>query len=109
MPKSEHLDLEGLNISRQHVELALDGAGKLSARDLGSTNGTQIAKWNREQKRCAAPQPIGSNETVRVGRRDLLRLAGVLELRASGRRFAAPPPTRQVTPSSPDLKETRLV
>jgi hypothetical protein len=67
-------------ISRRHLELA-NHDGRLRVRELGSRNGTQLLRTD------GSVSEIGEGTLVALGPHDRIRLAGLLELERSGRRW----------------------
>jgi FHA domain len=74
-------------VSRRHLLLTFED-GRLLARDLGSRNGTAVARWSRERGAFGRPVAIPGERAVVLGPRDVAVLAGVARVRRSGRRFA---------------------
>jgi len=84
---TEILDDAGLaRISRAHAKVGIKG-DQLYVEDLGSTNGSTIAFWNSEMKHFSSEQKIESGQRIILKPRDMVVLAGVLEIQRSGRRF----------------------
>jgi hypothetical protein len=73
-------------ISRTHAKIGFDG-DRLYFEDLGSSNGSTIAHWDPSNLRLSNNQNISANQKVVIQPRDLIVLAGVLEIQRSGRRF----------------------
>ena len=73
-------------ISRSHAKISFDGV-RLNFEDLGSSNGSTIAIWDPNNLRLSNNQRISDNQKVVIQPRDLIVLAGVLEIQRSGRRF----------------------
>ena len=73
-------------ISRTHAKIGFDG-DRLCFEDLGSSNGSTIAHWDTSNLRLSNNQNISANQKVVIQPRDLIVLAGVLEIQRSGRRF----------------------
>ena len=73
-------------ISRTHAKIGFDG-DRLYFEDLGSSNGSTIAHWDPSNLRLSNNQNISANKKVVIQPRDLIVLAGVLEIQRSGRRF----------------------
>ena len=73
-------------ISRTHAKIGFDG-DRLYFEDLGSSNGSTIALWDPSNLRLSNNQNISANQKVVIQPRDLIVLAGVLEIQRSGRRF----------------------
>jgi hypothetical protein len=75
------LDEAGVRLlSRRHVEVA-NHDGRLRVRELGSRNGTQLLRAD------GSVSQIGGGTLVALGPDDRIRLAGLLELERSGRRW----------------------
>jgi len=73
-------------ISRSHGKINFDGV-RLNFEDLGSSNGSTIAFWDANNLRLSNDQRISDNQKIVIQPRDLIVLAGVLEIQRSGRRF----------------------
>jgi hypothetical protein len=73
-------------VSRAHAKVGFDGK-QLYFEDLGSSNGSTIALWDPSNLRLSNNQNISANQKVVIQPRDLIVLAGVLEIQRSGRRF----------------------
>jgi hypothetical protein len=69
-------------LSRRHLRLHCDGERRLWIEDLGSTNGTSIARAGE----CAA-QPIAPGALMRVNHGDRVVLPDEVELTLSGRNY----------------------
>lgn len=78
-------------VSRAHVRILLD-RWRLRVRDLDSRNGTAILRWDSAARAHTEPQAISAGDTVDLGPRDVLLLAGALRVRRSGQQFAAGAP-----------------
>ena len=75
-------------ISREHVEIALAG-DRLKVTDLGSTGGTQIRRWTREDRTHRPAQPLAAGSSIELDERDQLVLAESVVVERSGQRFGA--------------------
>jgi hypothetical protein len=75
-------------ISRRHLELRW-ADGRLLARDLGSQNGTTIARRRHGSRSLGTPEPLVQDELVEVGPADELVIADAIVLRRSGKDFTA--------------------
>lgn len=94
-------------ISRHHCEVSI-GEGKVSVRDLGSSNGTFVNKRRVTQAEVAAGDLIAIGDLVLVVRidgrpaaidsEDVLEDGQVRPVKASAPAAAAAAPTRSVTP-----------
>ncbi|MFH9983929.1 hypothetical protein ACH4ND_32915 [Streptomyces sp. NPDC017179] len=73
-------------VSRHHLLLALDDRLVLSARDVGSSHGTELRRWGG--RGLGEPRRLAAGEEVRLNRPDQLVLAGAVVLRVSGRRYS---------------------
>ena len=84
---TEILDDVGLaRISRSHAKVGFNGH-HLYIEDLGSSNGSTIAFWDSEMKHFSSEQKLESGLRIILKPRDMVVLAGVLEIQRSGRRF----------------------
>jgi len=81
-------DAQRARISREHVEIAVTG-DRLRVTDLGSTGGTQIRRWSREDRAHRPAQPLASGSDLELDERDQLVLANLIVVERSGQRFAA--------------------
>lgn len=79
-------ELDLARISRSHAKISFDGL-RLNFEDLASSNGSTIAIWDPNSLRLSNNQRISDNQKVVIQPRDLIVLAGVLEIQRSGRRF----------------------
>jgi hypothetical protein len=75
-------------ISREHVELSLDG-DRLTATDLDSTHGTSVRRWSGSDRPHGPPQPLEPGAPVHLGARDQLVVAELVVIERSGQRFGA--------------------
>ena len=75
-------------ISREHVEVVLAG-DRLKVTDLGSTGGTQIRRWSREDRTHRPAQPLAAGTSIELDERDQLVLAELVVVERSGQRFGA--------------------
>ena len=75
-------------ISRDHVEVAVTG-DRLKATDLGSTGGTEVRRWSREDRTWRPAQRFAAGTSLELGERDQLVLAGLINVERSGQRFGA--------------------
>ncbi|MBT2366376.1 FHA domain-containing protein [Streptomyces sp. ISL-10] len=73
-------------VSRHHLLLALDERLALSARDVGSSHGTELRRWGGQA--LGEPRRLAAGEEVRLNRPDQLVLAGAVVVRMSGRRYS---------------------
>ena len=81
-------DAQRARISREHVEIAVTG-DRLRVTDLGSTGGTRIRRWSREDRAHRPAQPLASGSDLELDERDQLVLANLIVVERSGQRFAA--------------------
>ena len=79
---------ERARISREHVEVALAG-DRLKVTDLGSTGGTQIRRWSREDRMLRPAQRLATGASLEMDERDQLVLAELITVERSGQRFGA--------------------
>ena len=75
-------------ISREHVKVALVG-DRLKVTDLGSTGGTQIRRWSREDRALRPAQQLAAGASIELEERDQLVLAELVAVERSGQRFGA--------------------
>jgi hypothetical protein len=73
-------------VSRTHAKVGFDGK-QLYFEDLGSSNGSTIAYWEPVPLKLSDEQRIDKNQRIVINPRDLIVLAGVLEIQRSGRRY----------------------
>ena len=98
-------------ISRSHAKISFDGV-RLNFEDLGSSNGSTIAIWDPNNLRLSNNQRISDNQKVVIQPRDLIVLAGVLEIQRSGRRFPFDLAQPGSNPNSNTIREspkTRMI
>jgi|AntRauTorcE11897_2_1112592.scaffolds.fasta_scaffold31032_2 hypothetical protein len=81
-------DKQRTRISREHVEVAVSG-DLLRITDLGSTGGTQIRRWSRDDRAHRPGQPLAAGTSLEIGERDQFLIAGLVAVERSGQRFAA--------------------
>lgn len=99
-------------LSRRHANLQFDGR-EVRICDLGSSNGTKIARWDREIRDRRTPVAIAEGVGVVVRPRDQVILGGVLVLERSGRRYPFDldldrSSTPTASPGSPSGLPTRM-
>ena len=73
-------------VSRIHAKVGFDGK-QLYFEDLGSSNGSTIAYWEPVPLKLSVELGIDKNQRIVINPRDLIVLAGVLEIQRSGRRY----------------------
>lgn len=73
-------------VSRRHLLLRMCGDRRLSATDLGATNGTEVERWTGARFR--AREAVDPGAEVFLGSRDRIVLGRTVTLRLSGREFA---------------------
>lgn len=73
-------------VSRTHAKVGFNGK-QLYFEDLGSSNGSTIAYWEPGPLKLSIEQRIDKNQRIVINPRDLIVLAGVLEIQRSGRRY----------------------
>ncbi|MGW7385087.1 FHA domain-containing protein [Streptomyces sp. NPDC054794] len=73
-------------VSRHHLLLELDDGLTLSARDIGSTHGTEVRRWGG--RALGEPKRLPPGDTARLNAPDQLILAGAVSIRMSGRRYS---------------------
>ena len=73
-------------VSRTHAKVGFNGK-QLYFEDLGSSNGSTIAYWEPVPLKLSVEQRIDKNQRIVINPRDLIVLAGVLEIQRSGRRY----------------------
>ena len=56
--------------------------------DFGSSNGSVFLTWNYDKKYLSHEQMMKANEPKSLGTHDVVVVAGILELKRSGRRFS---------------------
>ncbi|MEU2711910.1 FHA domain-containing protein [Streptomyces sp. NPDC007205] len=92
---SHGINLDGLGdqhrqavaaVSRHHLLLELDDRLVLSARDVGSSHGTEVQRWTGQA--LGDPRRLAAGEEVRLNSPDRLVLAGAVVVRMSGRRHS---------------------
>ncbi|MGW3152190.1 FHA domain-containing protein [Streptomyces sp. NPDC001177] len=71
-------------VSRKHLLIEADAALAVSVRDLGSSHGTVVRRW--EHDALGRPRPLAPGEPVRLEGLDQVVLAETVALRLSGRR-----------------------
>ncbi|MGV9814139.1 FHA domain-containing protein [Streptomyces cellulosae] len=92
---SHGINLDGLGdqhrhavarVSRHHLLLELDDHLVLSARDVGSSHGTELHRWSVQA--LGEPRRLAVGEEVRLNAPDQLVLARAVVVRMSGRRYS---------------------
>ncbi|MET7848698.1 hypothetical protein ABZT48_10800 [Streptomyces avermitilis] len=73
-------------VSRHHLLLALDDRLVLSARDVGSSHGTELCRWGGQA--LGPARRLAAGEEVRLNGPDQLVLAKAVVVRTSGRRYS---------------------
>ena len=74
-------------ISRSHLKIEFTGTNVLVT-DFGSSNGSVFLTWNYDKKYLSHEQMMKANEPKSLGTHDVVVVAGILELKRSGRRFS---------------------
>ncbi|MER6031081.1 FHA domain-containing protein [Streptomyces sp. NPDC001851] len=81
----EHRDAVA-RVSRRHLLIEADAALTVSVRDVGSSHGTAVRRW--EGHVLGRPRPLEPGEPVRLGPSDQVVLADSVAVRLSGRRYS---------------------
>lgn len=80
-------DVEDLHkVSSDHLELLAEDT-VVRATDLGSTNGTDILRWDHKLGKTGPPERLTPHVSIEFHRYDQLVLAGSVMVRWSGRRY----------------------
>jgi len=79
-------DVELQRISRDHLAIVFDGSKVLIA-DRGSTNGSNFHTWDNKNSKLGPPIKMGVGERFVLRPRDEVTLAGIINVKRSGRRF----------------------
>jgi len=74
-------------VSRDHVAVRAQRR-MLRVRDLQSRNGTSVTRWNSVTDEFDKRQLLVRGESVELGHRDFVILAGAVRIRRSGQQFA---------------------
>jgi hypothetical protein len=77
-----------IRVSRRHALLAWErqgGSDHVTVTDLGSANGTAVARWTGD--RLAPAKAVHSGEPVAIGFTDRIILGGTIEIRLSGKKY----------------------
>jgi len=77
-------------VSRRHVAVSWTVSNVALVEELGSTNRSVLRRWDRARSRALPPAELPAGQRTELRPRDVLRLADVVDVRRSGRRFVIP-------------------